>query len=282
MALLQAQVSPDPKENLEKTIVNIRQCAQKGAQILCTQELFLSPYFCQKEEAQNFSLAESIPGPTTEVLSKIAAELELVIIASLFERRMAGLYHNTLVVIDADGSLLGIYRKMHIPEDPDYYEKYYFSPGDLGYKVWKTRYASIGTLICWDQWFPEAARITALMGADVLFYPTAIGWQEHEYSALGEEQREAWETIQRSHAIANAVYVCAVNRVGRENNINFWGQSFVCDPLGKLLACASSEREENLLCSFDLAKVEKTRLDWPFLRDRRIESYQPLLDLGPS
>ena len=280
VGLIQAQVGPDPKTNLEKTIASIRQCAKKGAQILCTQELFLTPYFCQKEDSKNFALAESIPGPTTEALCKCAAQFKIVILASLFERRMAGLYHNTVAVIDADGSLLGIYRKMHIPDDPDYYEKYYFTPGDLAYKVWKTRYASIGTLVCWDQWFPEAARITALMGAEILFYPTAIGWQDHEYKTLGQEQHSAWEIIQRSHAIANGIYVCAANRVGRENNINFWGQSFVCDPLGKLLERASADQEENLVCSLDLGKIEKTRLDWPFLRDRRIDSYQGLLDLG--
>ena len=277
IALIQSKVNPDPKQNLEMTLSKIMDCAKEGAKIICTQELFLRPYFCQKEDSQNFAFAETIPGPSTDALCKCAEELGVVIVASLFERRMAGLYHNTAVVIDADGNLLGLYRKMHIPDDPDYYEKYYFAPGDLGYKVWETRYASIGTLVCWDQWFPEAARITALMGASLLFYPTAIGWQDHEYKSLGKEQHSAWETVQRSHAIANGLYVCAANRVGREENINFWGQSFVCDPMGKVLARASSEREETLLCSLDLRKVEKTRLDWPFLRDRRIDSYQAIL-----
>ena len=281
LALIQAKVDKEASINLERSLASMALCAKKGAQIICTQELFLTPYFCQEEKAQNFAFAESIPGPSTDALCKCARELEVVIVASLFERRMPGLYHNTVVVIDADGTLLGLYRKMHIPDDPDYYEKYYFRPGDLGYKVWKTRYASIGTLLCWDQWFPEAARITALMGADILFYPTAIGWQEHEYESLGKKQHEAWETIQRSHSIANGIYVCAANRVGQEGNINFWGQSFVCDPMGEVLARASSEKEENLLCSIDLSEIEKTRVDWPFLRDRRTDSYQNLLNAGP-
>ena len=254
----------------------------KGSSNRLHTRAFLDALFLPKRRHPKFFLCRKHPGPTTEALCKCAAQFKIVILASLFERRMTGLYHNTVAVIDADGSLLGIYRKMHIPDDPDYYEKYYFTPGDLGYKVWETRYASIGTLVCWDQWFPEAARITALMGAEILFYPTAIAWQDHEYHALGQEQYSAWETIQRSHAIANGVYVCAVNRVGRENNLNFWGQSFVCDPLAKVLARASADQEENLLCSLDLSKIETTRLDWPFLRDRRIDSYQKILDLGQS
>ncbi len=281
VGLIQASLSQDPVANRDKIIENIRQCADKGAQIIATQELCTSLYFCQEEEESYFDLAEPIPGPSTEALQKEAASLGVVIIASLFEQRLTGLYHNTAVVIDADGSLLGLYRKMHIPDDPDYYEKYYFTPGDLGYQAFHTRYACIGVLICWDQWFPEAARSTALQGADILFYPTSIGWQDHEYETQGTKQHQAWETSQRAHAIANGLYVCAINRVGRENKINFWGQSFVCDPFGSILHRAASDRQENIVHTLDLKKNEQIRRAWPFLRDRRVDSYQDLLRLGP-
>ena len=287
--------------NLEKTIFKIQELAKAGAKIICTQELFCSNYFCQSHDSKNFELAEPIPGHTTEILCKLAKNLNVVIIASLFEKRLEGLYHNTAVIIDADGSLLGLYRKMHIPDDPDYYEKYYFAPGESGesgdksdnkinndkngYKVWETKYAKIGVLICWDQWFPEAARITALKGADIIFYPTAIGGQISELNSSYNfenviKQHEAWEILHRSHAIANGIFVCAVNRVGLENNINFWGQSFVCDPFGEILIKASDTKEENLICDIDLNLIRKTRNSWNFLRDRRVDSYKEILKLG--
>ncbi len=281
VALLQKRVRNSPAETFEATLADVRTAAARGAQIICTQELFLTPYFCQSESAANFDLAEPIPGPATERLSAIAAELGVVLIASLFEKRMAGLYHNTAVVFDADGALLGLYRKMHIPDDPEYYEKYYFTPGDLGYRAWRTRFGTVGVLVCWDQWFPEAARATALLGAQILFYPTAIGWHDHEREALGAAQHDAWETVQRGHAVANGVYVCAVNRVGREGALDFWGQSFIADPFGRRIARAPIDSESILLERLDLDEIERTRRDWPFLRDRRIDSYDALLRRGP-
>jgi N-carbamoylputrescine amidase len=264
--------------NLNKAIDRIRQAARSGASIICLQELFSSLYFCDTENYDHFQLAEPIPGPTTEVLQKLAAELGVVIIASLFEKRAQGLYHNTTAVLDADGSYLGKYRKMHIPDDPAYYEKFYFTPGDLGYKVFKTKFATIGVLICWDQWYPEAARITSLMGAEILFYPTAIGWATSQDEATNKEQYNAWQTIQRSHAVANGVYVVSVNRVGFEQDgaMRFWGGSFVSNPFGSLLYLASHEEEEVHVQEIDLDLSDRYRTHWPFLRDRRIDSYQPI------
>ncbi|MBX2915264.1 MAG: carbon-nitrogen hydrolase [Cyclobacteriaceae bacterium] len=268
----------EPAENLAKAIERVREAARKGAQIVCLQELFTSLYFCDVEDYENFKLAESIPGPSTESLSAVAKELGVVIIASLFEKRTEGLYHNTTAVIDADGKYLGKYRKMHIPDDPAYYEKFYFTPGDLGYKVFKTRYATIGILICWDQWYPEAARITALMGAEVLFYPTAIGWATSQDEATNTEQYGAWQTIQRSHAVANGLHVVSVNRVGFEQNgaMKFWGGSFIANPLGSILYQGSHDKEEVNVLELDLKKTDSVRTHWPFLRDRRIDSYQPI------
>jgi N-carbamoylputrescine amidase len=267
----------DPDDNIAKAMAGIEQAAGLGAQIVCLQELFRSQYFCQTEDHANFALAESIPGPSTERLGKVAARHGVVIVASLFEKRAEGLYHNTAAVIDADGTYLGKYRKMHIPDDPQYYEKFYFTPGDLGFRAWDTKYARIGVLVCWDQWYPEAARLTALQGAQILFYPTAIGWLPPERDEHGEQQQSAWETIQRSHAIANGVYVCAVNRVGHEGapapgGIDFWGGSFVADPGGRVLVRAGGA-EEVLTADVDLAKVNMSRTHWPFLRDRRIDAY---------
>ncbi len=267
----------DVESNIQKAIDGIREAARKGAQIVCLQELFTSLYFCDVEDHHNFSLAEAIPGPTTERLGAVAGELGVVIVASLFEKRAQGLYHNTTAVLDADGSYLGKYRKMHIPDDPGYYEKFYFTPGDLGYKVFDTKYARIGVLICWDQWYPEAARITALMGADLLVYPTAIGWDTNEPDPQqNEEQYNAWQTIQRSHAIANGVHVVAVNRVGREADQQFWGGSFVSNPFGSLLYLAPHDEEVVHVQPIDLALSEKYRTTWPYFRDRRIDSYQPI------
>lgn len=268
-----------PQENLEKGIVKIREAAAKGAQIICLQELFTSLYFCDVEDYDNFKLAEPIPGPSTEALSAIAKELGIVIIASLFEKRAQGIYHNTTAVLDADGSYLGKYRKMHIPDDPAYYEKFYFTPGDLGYKVFKTKYGTIGVLICWDQWYPEGARITALMGAEILFYPTAIGWATSQDEATNNEQFNAWQTIQRSHAVANGVHVVSVNRVGLEQNgaMKFWGGSFIANPFGRILLQASHDNEEVHVLPVDLGKTDSYRTHWPFLRDRRIDSYKPIM-----
>jgi len=267
----------DKQANISKTIAQIRKIAQEGAQIVCLQELFTSLYFCFEENHAHFALAESIPeGETTPALQKVAAELGIVIIASLFEKRAAGLYHNTTAVIDADGSYLGKYRKNHIPDDPAFYEKFYFTPGDTGYKVFKTKFATIGVLICWDQWYPEAARITSLMGAEILFYPTAIGWEVGEQQATNEEQYNAWQTIQRSHAIANGVHVVSVNRVGRESDTQFWGGSFIANPMGSLLYLASHDQEENHVQEIDLALTEHYRTIWPFLRDRRVDNYAPI------
>ncbi len=277
IGLIQTAGSANPDTNLRQTLALAERAARRGAQLICTQELFRSQYFCQTEDHANFKLAEAIPGPSTEAFRRLAKKHEVVVIASLFEKRAAGVYHNTAAVIDADGSLLGTYRKMHIPDDPLYYEKFYFTPGDLGFKTWQTRYAKIGVLICWDQWYPEAARLTALQGAQILFYPTAIGWHPGEKKKYGERQHDAWETIQRSHAIANGCYVAVPNRVGHEKlagrGIEFWGQSFVAGTSGEILARAGEKKEEVLIVPVDLAKVDVTRTHWPFLRDRRIDAY---------
>lgn len=275
VGLVQMGCSSDAKENLNKAIVGIREAAAKGANIVCLQELFTSLYFCDVEDYENFKLAEAIPGATTDQLSVVAKETGVVVIASLFEKRAQGLYHNTTAVIDADGTYLGKYRKMHIPDDPAYFEKFYFTPGDLGYKVFETKFAKIGVLICWDQWYPEAARLTSLMGAEILFYPTAIGWATSQDEATNTEQYNAWQTIQRSHAIANGVHVVSVNRVGFEQDgaMKFWGGSFVSNPFGTLLAKGSHEDEEVMVTEIDLDKTDSYRTHWPFLRDRRIDSY---------
>ncbi len=276
LGLVQQRASTDAAANLAHAIDGIRDAASRGAQVICLQELFRGPYFCQTEDHEFFKLAEPIPGPSTDALCKVAEELEVVIVASLFEKRAEGLYHNTAAIIDADGTYMGKYRKMHIPDDPQFMEKFYFTPGDLGFKVWNTRYARIGVLVCWDQWYPEGARLTALRGAEILFYPTAIGWLVPEKAEFGEAQADAWETMQRSHAIANGVFVCAVNRVGLEpgpnGGIEFWGRSFVSDPGGRILAKAGGG-EETLVVPCDLGKVDVQRTHWPFLRDRRIDAY---------
>ena len=277
IGLVQMSCTADVEANVAKAIDKIREAAGQGAQIVCLQELFTSLYFCDVEDHHNFSLAEPIPGPTTERLGQVAGELGVVIIASLFEKRAQGLYHNTTAVLDADGSYLGKYRKMHIPDDPGYYEKFYFTPGDLGYKVFDTKFAKVGVLICWDQWYPEAARITSLMGAELLVYPTAIGWDTNETDPKqNDEQYNAWQTIQRSHAIANGVPVVAVNRVGREAGQQFWGGSFVTNPFGSLLYLAPHDQEVVHVQEIDLALSEKYRTTWPYFRDRRIDSYQPI------
>jgi N-carbamoylputrescine amidase len=278
LGLLQHACSPRPEHNLRKCFAAAERAAKSGAQIICTQELFRSQYFCQSEDYANFKLAEKIPGPSTDAFCKLARRYKVVVIASLFEKRTAGVYHNTAAIIDADGSLLGVYRKMHIPDDPLFYEKFYFTPGDLGFKAWKTRYGKIGVLICWDQWYPEAARLTAMQGAEILFYPTAIGWHPGEKAEHGRTQHGAWETIQRAHAVANGCYVAVTNRIGREkpaggDGLEFWGQSFVAGTSGEILAKARVDQEENLLVPVDLAKLDVTRTHWPFLRDRRIDAY---------
>lgn len=277
VGLVQMSCSPDVEANMTKAIEKTREAAAKGAQIVCLQELFRSRYFCDVEDPHNFSLAEAIPGPSTERLGALAKELGVVIVASLFEKRAAGLYHNTAAVLDADGSYLGKYRKMHIPDDPGYYEKYYFTPGDLGYKVFDTKFGKVGVLVCWDQWYPEAARITALMGADILFYPTAIGWDVNESDEqVNREQYDAWQTIQRSHAVANGMYVVAVNRVGREADQQFWGGSFIARPHGGLLYLASHDEEVVHVETLDLGVSDRIRTTWPYFRDRRIDSYVPI------
>jgi len=281
LGLLQTRCSPDPDANLKRTLRAAERAARKGAQIICTQELFRSQYFCQNADHKYFRLAETIPGASTAAFQKLAKKHKVVIIASLFEKRAAGVYHNTAAIIDADGSLLGIYRKMHIPDDPLYFEKFYFTPGDLGFKAWQTKCAKIGVLICWDQWYPEGARLTALQGAEILFYPTAIGWHPSEKKRYGARQHDAWELIQRSHAVANGCYVAVTNRVGLErpaggDGIEFWGQSFVAGTAGQILAKAGLDNEQNLLVSVDLKKVDVTRTHWPFLRDRRIDAYDGL------
>lgn len=281
LALLQTRAALQPAVNLRRTLRAADRAARDGGQILCTQELFRSQYFCQSEDYRWFDVAEPIPGPSTRAFQKLARQRRVVIIASVFERRAPGLYHNSAAIIDADGSLLGVYRKMHIPDDPLYFEKFYFTPGDLGFRAWTTRHGRIGVLICWDQWFPEAARITALQGAEILFYPTAIGWHPAEKKTLGARQHDAWEIAQRAHAIANGCYVAAVNRVGHESpaggeGIEFWGQSFVAGTSGEILARAGSDKEQNLLVDVDLGQLDQTRTHWPFLRDRRIDAYAGL------
>jgi N-carbamoylputrescine amidase len=278
IGMVQMSCTKEPKENLQKAIGKIREAAAGGAQIVCLQELFTSLYFCDVEDYENFKLAEAIPGPSTDSLSALAKELGVVIIASLFEKRTQGIYHNTTAVLDADGTYLGKYRKMHIPDDPAYYEKFYFTPGDLGYKVFKTKFATLGVLICWDQWYPEASRITALMGAEILFYPTAIGWATSQDEVTNTEQYNAWQTIQRSHSVANGLHVVSVNRVGFEQDgaMKFWGGSFITNPFGSILYKASHENEEVHVQEVDLAKTDSYRTHWPFMRDRRIDSYQPI------
>jgi N-carbamoylputrescine amidase len=277
IGLIQMSCTTDPAGNLSKAEGRIREAAQKGAQIVCVQELFRSQYFCREERSELFDLAEPVPGPTTESFAQLAKELDIAIVGSVFERRAAGVYHNTAVVIDAGGELLGLYRKMHIPEDPLYFEKYYFTPGDLGFRCFDTKYARVAPLVCWDQWYPEAARLAALRGAQVIFYPTAIGWHPSEKAEVGAAQHDAWRTIQRSHAIANGVYVAVVNRVGYEGTpeqgLEFWGGSFVADPFGRMLAEGSHDQEEILIVECDPAQTEETRRNWPFLRDRRIDAY---------
>lgn len=282
IGLIQLPFTRDASENLKKAVQWIEKAAKSGAQVICLPELFRSQYFCQTEDIVNFNLAETIPGSSTEAISVVAKNNNVSVVVPLFEKRSSGVYHNSLVVIDSDGKNLGTYRKMHIPDDPGFYEKYYFSPGDLGYKNFKTSFGNIGTLICWDQWYPEAARLTALQGAAVLFYPTAIGWHPLEKDKHGRAQYESWQTIQRGHAIANGVYVAAVNRIGLEKvdkdspGIEFWGQSFICDPQGMIIAQASVDKEEILIAEVDLDRIEYIRHNWPFLRDRRIDSYQDI------
>jgi len=287
VALIQMSATPDPDKNLGHAIERVRQAATQSAQVVCLPELFQTQYFCQREDASLFDLAEPIPGPTSSQLSRLASELHIVLIASLFEKRAAGVYHNTAAVFDTDGVLRGLYRKMHIPDDPLYYEKFYFTPGDLGFRAFDTAVGRLGTLVCWDQWYPEGARLTALQGAHVLFYPTAIGWHPAEKAEFGQAQYDAWRTIQRAHAIANGVYVAVVNRTGFETGnvrgksapgagLEFWGGSFLCDPFGRVIAEASHEKEEILLGDIDLHALEDIRRNWPFLRDRRIDSYAPI------
>lgn len=281
IALVQMRCGAAPDENFDRAVEFIRAAAEKGAQIVCLPELFRSQYFCQSEDHKNFALAEEVPGRSTSKLEKVAGELGIVIIASLFEKRSAGVYHNTAAIIDADGRLLGKYRKMHIPDDPFYHEKFYFTPGDLGFQAWKTAHGKIGVCVCWDQWYPEAARLTALRGAEILFYPTAIGWHPSEKNEFGAAQYSSWETIQRSHAIANGCYVAVANRVGHESpaggaGIEFWGQSFVATPSGEIIAKGSVDREELVIADVDWADVNEQRTHWPFLRDRRVDAYAGL------
>lgn len=285
VGLTQMACGEDPRANLRRQVRLIERAAGAGAEIICTQELFASQYFCQVEDHRFFALAEPIPGPSTDTLGALAKKHGVVIVASLFERRAAGLYHNTAAVIDADGSILGVYRKMHIPDDPYYYEKFYFTPGDTGFRAWRTRHATIGVLVCWDQWFPEGARLTAMQGAEILFYPTAIGWHPGEKAEFGRAQHDAWELMQRSHAVANGCYVCAPNRIGHEivrdargkpvnpDGIEFWGQSFIASPDGQIVKRAPVDREHVLVADCDLARVEFSRTHWPFLRDRRVDAY---------
>ena len=280
VAVIQKRASEDLAANLAGTLEAIEEAAQRGAKVICTQELFCSKYFCQSEDYRYFDMAEPIPGPSSRALCAVAKKHNVVVIGSLFEKRAAGLYHNTAVVIDANGELLGLYRKMHIPDDPLFYEKFYFTPGDLGFKAFATKYAKIGVLICWDQWYPEGARITALKGAEVLFFPTAIGWHPGEEQSVNQAQHESWELIQRSHAVANGVFVAAPNRVGHETfagipgeGIQFWGQSFLCDPRGQVLQRGSVDQEDILIAECDLSQIDQQRQHWPFLRDRRIDAY---------
>lgn len=282
VGLVQLACSKDPKVNLEKAVAHIEEAQQMGAKVICLPELFKFQYFCQKENMELFDLAESIPGPTTKLFSKLAKRLNILIVVPIFERRTAGLYHNSVVIIDVDGSIVGLYRKIHIPDDPAYYEKYYFAPGDRGFQSIETSAGKFGLLICWDQWYPEAARLTALKGAEILFYPTAIGWHPSEKMQEGSAQRDAWKVIQRGHAIANGVFVVAVNRVGHEkpddggDGIEFWGNSFLCDPFGVVLVEASTDKEEVLLAEIDLNRIEEIRRSWPFLRDRRVDTYSKI------
>jgi len=287
VGLIQMSATPDPDQNLQRAIEQVRKAAGQGAQVICLPELFQTQYFCQREDATLFDLAEPIPGPTSARLADLAKQLGIVLIASLFEKRAPGVYHNTAAVFDTDGRLLGLYRKMHIPDDPLYYEKFYFTPGDLGFRAFDTGVGRVGTLVCWDQWYPEGARLTALQGANVLFYPTAIGWHPAEKAEFGKAQHDAWRTIQRAHAIANGVYVAVVNRVGFETGdirgksapgagLEFWGGSFLCDPFGRVIAEASHDKEEILAGEVDLKALEDVRRNWPFLRDRRIDSYAPI------
>ncbi len=289
VGLVQMSCTPVPEDNMERAIAHVRAAAKQGAQVICLPELFQTQYFCQREDAALFDLAEPVPGPSTERIGAVARELGVAIVASLFEKRAPGVYHNTAAIFDTDGSLRGKYRKMHIPDDPLYYEKYYFTPGDLGYQAFDTQPGRIGTLVCWDQWYPEGARLTALKGANILFYPTAIGWHPAEKAEFGKAQHDAWRTIQRAHAIANGVYVGVVNRVGRENGdvrgkaapgvgLEFWGGSFLCDPFGVVIAEASHDKEEILIGEVDLGRLEDVRRNWPFLRDRRIDTYSKITD----
>jgi N-carbamoylputrescine amidase len=274
--------SPDTSVNLDAAEAHVREAAERGAQIVCLPELFRTPYFCQKEDPERFGLAEAVPGPTTDRLAAVAKQCGVAVVASVFERRGSGVYHNTAVVLDADGSVAGLYRKMHIPDDPLFYEKFYFAPGDLGFCSIPTRFAKVGVLVCWDQWYPEAARLMALDGADVLVYPTAIGWHPAEKAELGREQHDGWETVQRGHAIANGLYVAAVNRIGLERDggseLEFWGQSFAVDPFGVVLARAAAEQEQILVVACDPERIESVRRNWPFLRDRRIDAYDGLVE----
>ncbi|MBI2417448.1 MAG: carbon-nitrogen hydrolase [Ignavibacteriales bacterium] len=283
IAVIQLELSPDTSDNERKALDWVTKAAKQGANVICLPELYRSQYFCQKEDTKLFGLAETFPGPSTELFAKAAEELHAVIIVPFFEKRGSGMYHNSAAIIDADGKTAGLYRKMHIPDDPAYYEKYYFTPGDAGFKAFETKYGKIGTLICWDQWFPEGARLMALQGAPVLFYPTAIGWHPAEIERYGARQQDAWMTVQRGHAIANGMYVAAANRIGFEQpvaeqaGIQFWGSSFICDPQGLILAKASDDKEEILLAEVDLKNLENVRNNWPFLRDRRIDAYQDIL-----
>ncbi len=280
VGLVQMAMSADPQANLDKAAARVEEAARKGAEVVCLPELFRSPYFCQREDAALFDLAEPVPGPSTERLSDVARKAGVAVVVPIFEKRAPGLYHNSAVVLDADGRTVGLYRKMHIPDDPAFYEKFYFTPGDLGFQAVDTRFGKIGTLICWDQWYPEGARLTALRGAAVLFYPTAIGWHPAEKAQLGVQQRDAWRTVQRGHAIANGCYVAAVNRVGHEPGppggagLEFWGTSFLCDPFGVVVAEGSTDQEEILVGDVDLGRIEEVRRGWPFLRDRRVDAYQ--------
>jgi len=284
IGLVQLACGRDSRVNLQHAITKVEEATRGGATVVCLPELFRTQYFCQRENVAFFDLAESVPGPTTDALGKVAHQCRVVILAPVFERRAPGLYHNSVAVIDVDGRVVGLYRKMHIPDDPAYYEKFYFTPGDKGFQVFQTSTVKIGTLICWDQWYPEAARLTALQGAEILLYPTAIGWHPSEKAQEGEAQREAWQTIQRGHAIANGVFVGAVNRVGHEkptdgeDGIEFWGSSFLCDPFGVVLAEASEDKEEVLLAEIDLSRIEEVRRNWPFLRDRRVDAYQGITE----
>jgi len=277
IALVQMSCEAEPQRNLDKALTRISEAAARGAKVICLQELFRSRYFCQSEEARSFDLAEPIPGATTEALSAVAAARKVVVVGSIFERRTEGIYHNTAVVMDADGRLAGRYRKMHIPDDPHYYEKFYFTPGDLDFTAHRTAHATVGALVCWDQWFPEAARLVALAGAQIVFYPTAIGWERGEVEPVRRRQLQAWETVQRGHAIANGMFVAVVNRVGPEDSLEFWGNSFVVDPFGEVIARAGASAEEILVADCNLALIEETRRNWPFLRDRRIDAYGDLL-----